>query len=107
MAEGELAEGAVDVPGPVPIVSPVVPLFNAPLLMPVPWVARSAAAEPAPTGLDVAGDTAESPDVVVVPVLAFCATAAEIVSRRVDTAAIKAVFFMLDPSVMFALKAFR
>jgi hypothetical protein len=85
-------EGPLDVPDPVPMVSPVVPLFIAPLLTPAPRLGRSlerlAPVEPA--GLTVAGDTAASP--VVEPVPAFCASASELVKRTADTAAIDANF---------------
>jgi hypothetical protein len=85
-----LAEGALEVPGPVPIVSPVVPLFIAPLLMPAPGLERLVPFEPSPAGLTVAGDTAESPDGVVEPVLALCASASELVKIIADTAMIDA-----------------
>jgi hypothetical protein len=74
----------------VPIVSPVVPLFIAPLLTPPPGLERLAPFEPLPIGLAVAGDTAESPDGVVEPVLAFCASASELVKITADTAMIDA-----------------
>jgi hypothetical protein len=83
-------EGTLDVPGPVPIVSPVVPLFIAPLLTPAPGLERLAPFELPPTGLIVAGDTAESPDGVVEPVPAFCASASELVKITTDTAMIDA-----------------
>ena len=60
-------------PGPVPIVSPVVPLFIAPLLIPVPGLRRLAPFAELLFWLGVAGEIAESPVVVVEPVLAFCA----------------------------------
>jgi hypothetical protein len=83
-------EGPLEVPGPVPIVSPVVPLFIAPLLTPAPGLGRLAPFELPPAGLTVAGDTAESPDVGVEPVLAFCASANELVKTTAVTAAIDA-----------------
>jgi hypothetical protein len=65
------------VPGPVPIVSPVVPLFIAPLLIPVPGLRRLAPFAELLFWLGVAGEIAESPVVVVEPVLAFCARTKE------------------------------
>jgi hypothetical protein len=73
----------------VPIVSPVVPLFIAPLLTPAPGPGRLLPFEPA-AGLTVAGDTAASPEVVVEPVPAFCASASELVKITADTTAIDA-----------------
>jgi hypothetical protein len=67
------AAGPLAVPGPVPIVSPVVPLFIAPLLIPVPGLRRLAPFAELLLWLGVAGEIAESPVVVVEPVLAFCA----------------------------------
>ena len=59
-------------PGPVPIVSPVVPLFVAPLLILVPWLLGRLAPVAAPlVWLGLAGEIAESPIVVVEPVLGF------------------------------------
>jgi hypothetical protein len=83
-------EGPLDVPDPAPIVSPVVPLFIAPLLTPAPGLERLAPFEPLPVGLTVAGDTAESPDGVVEPVPAFCASASELVKITANTAVIDA-----------------
>jgi hypothetical protein len=80
----------LDVPGPAPIVSPVVPLFIAPLLTPAPGLERLVPFDPPPAGLTVAGDTAESPDGVAEPVLAFCASASELVKTTADTAMIDA-----------------
>ena len=61
-------------PGPVPIVSPVVPLFIAPLLIPVPGLlGRLAPVAASLVWLGLAGEIAESPIVVVEPVLALCA----------------------------------
>ena len=74
----------------MPIVSPVVPLFIAPLLTPAPRLERLVPFEPPPAGLTVAGDTAESPDEVVEPVPAFCASASELVKITADTAMIDA-----------------
>jgi hypothetical protein len=84
-------DGPLDVPGPVPIVSPVVPLFIAPLLTPAPRLERLAPFELPPAGLTVAGDTAESPDGAVEPVPALCASASELVKITADTAAIDAI----------------
>jgi hypothetical protein len=81
-------EGPLDVPDPVPIVSPVVPLFIAPLLTPAPRLGRLLPFEPPPAGLTVAGDTAESPEGVVEPVPAFCASAGELVRTTAATAMI-------------------
>jgi hypothetical protein len=82
---------------PVPIVSPVVPLFMAPLLMPAPGLGRSVRLEPLMVGLPVAGETAESPGGVVEPVLAFCASASELVKTSDDSAAIHAFFIAVFP----------
>jgi len=71
------AAGPLAVPGPVPIVSPVVPLFIAPLLIPVPGLRRLAPFAELLFWLGVAGEIAESPVVVVEPVLAFCARTKE------------------------------
>jgi hypothetical protein len=87
-------EGPLDVPGPVPMVSPVVPLFIAPLLTPAPGLGRLVPFEPPPAGLAVAGDTAESPDELVEPVPAFCASASEPVKITADTA-------MIDANLIF------
>ena len=57
----------------MPIVSPVVPLLLVPLLIPFPGLAEPSRCAVSPTGLAVAGETAESPVVTVDPVLAFCA----------------------------------
>jgi hypothetical protein len=65
-------------------------LFIAPLLTPAPGLERLAPFEPLPVGLTVAGDTAESPDGVVEPVLAFCASAGELMKITADTAIIDA-----------------
>jgi len=70
------AAGPLAVPGPVPIVSPVVPLFIAPLLIPVPGLRRPAPFAELLLWLGVAREIAESP-VVVVEVLAFCARTKE------------------------------
>jgi hypothetical protein len=69
--EGRAA--SLEVPRPVPIVSPVVPLLLVPLLIPFPGLERPSLRAVPPTGLAVAGETAESPVVMVAPVLAFCA----------------------------------
>jgi hypothetical protein len=58
-------------------VSPVVPLFMAPLAMPAPAFGRLSLRELALAGFDVAGEIAASPVVVVEPVPAFCASAIE------------------------------
>jgi hypothetical protein len=76
--------GARGVPDPVPMVSPVVPLFMAPLLMPAPGLGRSGPFGLALAGLPAAGETAESPDEVVEPVLTFCASANELVKITAD-----------------------
>jgi hypothetical protein len=76
--------GTRGVPDPVPIVSPVVPLFMAPLLMPAPGLGRLVTFEPSLVGLPAAGETAESPDDVVEPVLTFCASANELVKITAD-----------------------
>jgi len=55
------AAGPLAVPGPVPIVSPVVPLFIAPLLIPVPGLRRPAPFAELLLWLGVAGEIAESP----------------------------------------------
>jgi hypothetical protein len=75
------AVGLPGVPCPVPIVSPVVPLFKAPLATPAPGVGRLSLLEFALIELGAAGDTAESPLVVVEPVLAFCADAIDVDNR--------------------------
>lgn len=80
-------EGPFDVPDPVPIVSPVVPLLSAPLLTPAPRLERLVPVELS-VGLTVAGDTAESPEGVAEPVPAFCANASELVKITADSAAI-------------------
>jgi hypothetical protein len=105
-----LLEGPLNVPGPVPIVSPVVPLFIAPLLTPAPRLERLAPVEPLPAGLTVAGDTAESPDGVVEPVPAFCASASEFVKIIADTAVINANLmsnFLVSAGPDFCLSASR
>ena len=84
-----LGAGPVGVPDPVPIVSPVVPLFIAPLLIPVPELGRLAPfAEPL-LRPGLAGEMAESPVVVVEPVLAFCARTKELESIRAAAAIIE------------------
>jgi hypothetical protein len=85
------AKGPLEVPGPVPIVSPVVPLFRAPLLIPDPWLGRLIGA--ALIELPV-GETAESPDVVVTPVLAFCAST-EFVITSAEIIAISVIFISI------------
>jgi hypothetical protein len=72
-------------------VSPVVPLFIAPLLMPAPGLGRSGRLDP-PAGFVAAGETAASPGGVLEPVLAFCACASELANTSADTAAIHAFF---------------
>lgn len=69
------------------MVSPVVPLFTAPLAMPAPRSGRLALLEAALVGLAVAGETAESPVVVVEPVVAFCANAHDVEKMTADAAA--------------------
>jgi len=59
------------------MVSPVVPLFMAPLAIPAPGLGRLSLLELALAGFAVVGETAASPVVVVEPVLAFCASAIE------------------------------
>jgi hypothetical protein len=84
----------------------VVPLFKAPLLMPAPWLGRLVPFEAPSIGLPVAGETAESPEVVVAPVLAFCVNAVELVSTSAETAAISVIFMSSNPSLRrCALKA--
>lgn len=68
-----LGAGALEVPDPVPIVSPVVPLFIAPLLIPGLELGPLAPFAELLFRLGLAGETAASPVVVVEPVLAFCA----------------------------------
>jgi hypothetical protein len=85
------------VPDPVPIVSPVVPLFMAPLLMPAPGLGRSVRLEPLMVGFPVAGETAASPGGVLEPVLAFCASASVLVKTSADAAAIHAFFIFYFP----------
>ena len=88
--------GPLGVPDPVPIVSPVVPLFIAPLLMPAPGLGRSVRLEPLLAGLPVAGEMAESPDAALEPVLAFCASANELVKTNADTVAINEFFISIS-----------
>jgi hypothetical protein len=78
------------------MVSPVVPLFMAPLAMPAPGPGRLSLLELALAGFEVAGETAASPVVVVEPVLAFCASAIEFAKRAAVAAMI--VNFMSVPS---------
>jgi hypothetical protein len=78
------------------MVSPVVPLFKAPLLMPAPGLGRSVRLE-LTAGFAVAGETAASPGGVVEPVLAFSASASELVKTSADTAAINARFMAISP----------
>ena len=85
-------------PDPVPIVSPVVPLFMAPLLMPAPGLGRSVRLEPL-AGFAAAGETAESPGGVVEVVLALCANAGEPVKTSADAAAIHTFFMASFPFV--------
>jgi hypothetical protein len=68
----------------------------APLLTPAPGLGRSERLEP-PAGFAVAGETAASPGGVVVPVLAFCASASELVKTNIDTAAINVFFMAVSP----------
>jgi hypothetical protein len=75
------------------MVSPVVPLFMAPLAMPAPALGRLSLREPALTGFAVAGESAASP-VVVEPVPAFCAKAIEFAkSAAVATAMMTNLMF--------------
>lgn len=62
-------------PEPVPIVSPVVPLFSTPLLTPLPTPGRLGVVAVPPFWPGLAGEAAASPVVVVEPVLAFWAKA--------------------------------
>jgi hypothetical protein len=87
--------GVLDVPDPVPIVSPVVPLFMAPLLMPPPALGRVVALE-APLAGGVAGDTAASPEVAVEPVPAFCASASGLMNMTAHAVAITASFISIS-----------
>ncbi len=89
------AAGPPEVPDPVPIVSPVVPLFMGPLLIPEPGLGRSLWVDPMMVGFAVAGETAASPGAVVAPVLVFCADASEVVSASADTAAINRFFISI------------
>jgi hypothetical protein len=85
------------VPGPVPIVSPVVPLFIAPLLIPVPGLLGRLAPVAAPlVWLGLAGEIAESPIVVVEPVLALCARTNEF-EKISAVAAITVNFICFSP----------
>ena len=76
------------------MVSPVVPLFMAPLAIPAPGLGRLSLLEPALAGFDVAGETAASPVVVVEPVLAFCASAIEFAKSAAVVAAIMTNFML-------------
>ena len=80
----------------MPIVSPVVPLFSAPLLTPAPGLGRISLPEGVPTGLPVAGETAESPDELVPPVLTFCASAIEPLKRSIAVAVISVIFNLVS-----------
>jgi hypothetical protein len=76
-------------------VSPVVPLFMAPLAMPAPALGRLSLRELALAGLfDVAGETAASPVVVVEPVPAFCASAIEFAKIAAAVSAMMANFML-------------
>jgi hypothetical protein len=77
------------------MVSPVVPLFMAPLLMPPPGLGRLAPLE-APLAGGEAGDTAASPDVVAEPVPAFCASASGLVNMTAHAVAITASFISIS-----------
>jgi hypothetical protein len=50
------------------------------------------------TGFPVAGETAESPEELVAPVLAFCASAIEPVSTSIAVAVIRGVLTGYPPS---------
>jgi hypothetical protein len=69
----------------------------APLLMPVPRLGRLVPFEPALVGLPAAGETAESPDEVVEPVLMFCASANELIKITADAIMIVANFISNFP----------
>jgi hypothetical protein len=84
------------VPDPVPMVSPVVPLFMAPLAIPAPGPGRLAPVELPLAGFAAAGDTAESPDVVADPVPAFCASAGALVNMSAHAVAITASFISIS-----------
>ena len=92
LSPGFAAVGPLAVPGPVPIVSPVVPLFIAPLLIPVPGLRRPAPFAELLLWLGVAGEIAESPVVVVEPVLAFCARTNE--PKRISVVAAITINFI-------------
>jgi hypothetical protein len=79
------------------MVSPVVPLFSAPLLTPAPGLGRTSLLEVVPTGSPFAGETAESPDEVVAPVLAFCASVIEPLKRRIAVAVTSVIFTLCPP----------
>ena len=84
-------------PGPVPIVSPVVPLFIAPLLIPVPWLlGRLAPVAALLIWLGLAGEIAESPIVVVEPVPVRCARTNEF-EKISAVAAITVNFICFSP----------
>ena len=84
------------------MVSPVVPLFMAPLLMPAPGLRRSGPFGLSVVGLPAAGETAESPDEVVEPVLTFCASANELVKTTAD--AVKIIVNFMSNSLIHFLK---
>jgi hypothetical protein len=81
-----------EVPRPVPMVSPVVPVLLVPLLTPLPGLEAPSPRGGTPTGLAVAGETAESPVVTVDPVLAFCANTA--VAEKINPTAAITINFM-------------
>jgi hypothetical protein len=76
------------------MVSPVVPLFIAPLAMPAPALGPLSLRELALAGVDVAGETAASPVVVVEPVLAFCASTIEFAKSAAAVTATMANFML-------------
>jgi hypothetical protein len=90
----DLGAASFEVPRPVPMVSPVVPVLLVPLLTPLPGFEAPSPRIGAPTGLVVAGETAESPVVTVDPVLAFCANT--IVAEKINPTAAIAINFMLS-----------
>jgi hypothetical protein len=54
-----------------------------------------------PAGLPVAGELAESPDVVVAPLLAFCESAIEPLNSSATVAVISVIFTLYPPSSTF------
>jgi hypothetical protein len=73
----------------------------APLLTPAPGLGRSLRPEPPVAGVPAAGEIAASPVGVFAPVLAFCASARELVNTSA-TAAITACFMARFPFMTFS-----